>query len=101
MSEDRWPFTQARNTAAFMTSQVLKHREAILLVVHDEDGEWQFIGSTDGTAENCRVVCLHDAVDLDCSILDLADLPLGWHAVRDSVETAWTREADPDTTPLV
>jgi hypothetical protein len=101
VGNDQWPFAQPRDTAAFITSQVLERTEPILHVVHDEDGEWQFIGSTDGTIENARLICLHHPVDMDPSVLELADLPIGWHAVRDSPESSWMREVDSDATPTV
>ena len=41
---------------------------------------------------------LSEAVDLDPSILQLADLPLGWQAVRDSPEQRWKREVLDDAT---
>ena len=47
---------------------------------------------SDGTWENSRVIALHEAVELDPSLLQLADLPVGWHAVRDSPDDPWRRE---------
>jgi hypothetical protein len=81
----------------FVTAQVLERAEPILHAVHDENCEWQFIGSSDGTAENGRVIALHEAVELDPSVLQLADMPVGWHAFRDSPERSWRREAIDDT----
>ena len=49
MSVDRWPFPEPRNCVTFITAQVLARAEPILHAVHDENGEWQFIGSSDGT----------------------------------------------------
>jgi hypothetical protein len=93
---DRWSFSEPRNCVTFVTAQVLERAEPILHAVHDEDGEWQFIGSSDGTAENGRVITLQEAVELDPSVLQLADMPVGWHALRDSPEHAWRREAIDD-----
>ena len=81
---------------ANVTAQVLERAEPILHAVHDENGEWQFIGSSDGTVENGRVIALREAVELDPSVLQLADMPVGWHAFRDSPERPWTREAIDD-----
>jgi hypothetical protein len=92
VSADRWPFAEPRNIVTFVTAQVLDRIEPILRAVHEEDGEWQFIGFTGGTLENAKIIALSEAVDLDRSILQLADLPLGWQAVRDSPEHPWKRE---------
>ena len=57
MSTDSWPFDQPRNCAVFVTREVMDREEPILLVTHDTDDHgWQFIGSTDGTPENARII---------------------------------------------
>jgi hypothetical protein len=82
-----------------VTREVLDHEEPILHVSHDsDDHSWQFIGSSDGTDENARVIALHEAVGLDPSILQLADLPVGWRAIRDTVAHPWKREIIDDAT---
>ena len=94
VSADSWPFDQPQDCAVFTTRQVLEREEPILQVTHDSDDHgWQFIGSSDGTVENGRVIALEEAVELDPSVLQLADLPVGWRAVRDTVEHPWKREA--------
>jgi hypothetical protein len=80
--------------------QVLDGSEPVLLVSHDEDDHsWQFIGSTDACVADGRVVCLEEMVELDPTVLEVADLPPGWQAVREEVGGPWTRrvrEPDPD-----
>jgi hypothetical protein len=93
VSADRWPFVEPRNCVTFVTAEVLAGAEPILHAVHDEDGEWQFLGSTDGTRENAKIIALYEDVELDPSVLQLADLPIGWRALRDTVEDPWKREA--------
>ena len=96
VSADPWPFAESRNCVTLVTAQVLEREESILHAVHDEDGEWQFLGSTDGSVENGKVILLSEAVELDPSVLQLADMPIGWHAVRDSPNHPWKREAMDD-----
>jgi hypothetical protein len=97
VSADSWPFDQPRNCAVVVTRKVLDREEPILLVTHDSDDHgWQFIGSSGGTVETGRVIALHEAVELDPSVLQLADLPLGWRAFRDSPTSPWKREAMDD-----
>jgi hypothetical protein len=101
-SVDSWPFDQPRNCAVLVTRQVLDREEPILHVTHDEDGHGlQFIGSSGGTLENGRVIALHEAVELDTSVLQIADLPVGWHAVRESPEHPWRREPRRDATQTI
>jgi hypothetical protein len=93
MKSDSWPFDQSRNCAVFTTLEVLERKEPILHVRHDiDDHVWQFMGLTDGTLENGRLIALHEAVELDPSVLELADLPVGRHAVRERPEEPWVLE---------
>jgi hypothetical protein len=72
--------------------QVLDGGEPILLVSHDEDDHgWQFIGSTDANVPDGRVVCLEEMVRLDPTVVEVADLPPGWKAVRECVGEPWVR----------
>ena len=67
--------------------------EPILHVFHDlEDGSWQFLGFGDADEDDAAVVALDEIVKFDESVLELADLPLGWHAWRNSVNDPWQRE---------
>ena len=93
MKSDLWPLDQSRNRAVFTTREVLERKEPILHVTHDiDDHGWQFMGLTDGTLENARLIALHEAVELDPSVLELADLQVGWHAVRERPGDPWVRE---------
>jgi hypothetical protein len=91
-----WPFEDARNTASITTAQILAGTHPILLVTHDsDDGTWQFLCGTTDQSEDGRVVGLGSVVDRDPSVAELADLPLGWRAWRESPTKPWHRERDP------
>jgi hypothetical protein len=93
-----WPFDQPRDCAVFTTRQVLEREEPILHVTHDSDDHgWQFLGS-ETRPEDAKIILLEEAVELDPSVLQVADLPVGWHAWRASVEEPWIREIIPDAT---
>jgi hypothetical protein len=90
-SAAEWPFEDPTNVAAISTRPVVEEGHAILLVSHDADGYWQVLcGTTNDTADG-RVVCLGCLFELDPTIGELADLPRGWRAWRDSVTTPWLR----------
>jgi hypothetical protein len=94
--DDDWPFDQPRNCATLTMRQVLDGTEPILLVSHDADDHgWQFIGTSDGCFEDARVVSLEEMVQLDPTVLEVADLLPGWQAIRVSVGGAWTRQEQP------
>lgn len=87
--QSAWPFNDARTCAALTMRQVMDGKEPILLVVHDDDGDWQFIGTSNALEENAAIVGLGNIYDLDPSIGELADLPLGWQAVRERRGAPW------------
>jgi hypothetical protein len=93
---DTWPFDQPRNCTTLTMRQVLDRSEPILLVSHDaDDHAWQFIGISDASVADGRVVCLEEMVRLDPTVLEIADLPPGWQAVRERIGGPWTRRQRP------
>lgn len=93
MASDDWPFDQPRNCAAITIRSVVFDGAPILHVTHDEDDHgWQFLGWEDADVSQGAVVCLAEIVKLDPSVLEVADLPPGWHAWRKSKSSPWTRE---------
>ena len=82
MMTQTWPFTDVENTACFTQRQIVEHGHPILLVAHDEDdGCWQFLdGSENLKIADGTLVTLGSVVELDPSLGEVADLPLGWVA---------------------
>ena len=67
----------------------------ILHVVHDDDHGWQFLGWENMDVNRAAVVALEEIVKLDPSVLEVADMPPGWHAWRRSQSAPWSRERRP------
>jgi len=91
-NEAEWPFDEPVNTMASLTRPVLRGDLPILLVSHDEDGDWQFLCGTTTDPKDAAIVCLGCAYQKDRSIGLLADLPLGWQAWGDTINDSWKRE---------
>jgi hypothetical protein len=66
-------------------------RYPVLLVTHDDDGDWQFLCNTTNDTEDARVVCLQYFVENHPSVTELADLLMGWQAMRVSPDQPWKR----------
>jgi hypothetical protein len=73
----------------------MNQRKPIVYVSHDsEDGMWQFHDGSDVEMDDAMVVSLKSMVDLDSTIAELHDLPLGWIAWRNAKDGAWQRQPD-------
>jgi hypothetical protein len=83
-------FREARNLAIFTTRQWLERPRPILRVVHDHDGDWQFL-TGDQMPEDIRTVALEQLVLSDKTLNDVFDLNYGEAADRDAIGGPWTR----------
>ena len=92
-----WPFDAPINAASFTTAPVLDGSRPVLEVYHDHDGDWQFMCGTTTASEHAKLVCLGCMLEGDSSLFQLADLPAGWMAYRESPGAPWTREAYEDS----
>jgi len=92
MADMEWPFDQPPNCAVITVRPILFDDAAILHVTHDADDHgWQFLGLEDAEMEQATVCSLANIVRLDPSVLEIADLPPGWHAWRPSKSGVWQR----------
>lgn len=91
--QQAWPFDQPPNYAAITLRQVVREGAPVLLVAHDEDDHgWQFLdGSAEPKKEDAVLCCIEHIVAADPTLLEIADLPVGWRAWRTSIGRAWTR----------
>lgn len=88
-------FTDKKNTMVITTKRIMNNKSNILLVSHDdEDGMWQFLDGEDVDEEDATIVSLGEIVGIDNTINQIADLPLGWIAFRDSVYSQWNKQSN-------
>jgi hypothetical protein len=91
-AKDAWPFDQPENCAVITTKHVLKEGADITRVSHDlDDHGWQFHYAGEKNTEDAMVVLLKTIVAHDPSVLEVADMPPGWTAVRSHRGAAWKR----------
>jgi hypothetical protein len=87
-----WPFEDPEDLATFTVNDVLSGAKPILDVSHDvSDGLWQFLTGEPVDLSEAKLVCLRDMVARDRGLTELADLPLGWRAVRAAAGKEWIR----------
>ena len=96
-----WKFPDPPDTGVFTTRQVFDDGALLSLVSHDPDGDWQFLHDEEGDESELRdeadllFVHLRNIVDRFPEVKQLADLPAGWIASRDTRDGAWVRERQP------
>jgi hypothetical protein len=96
MENVAWPFDHPPDCAVITLRSIVFDGGPILHVTHDEDDHgWQFLGAGNAEESNAAVVGLGEVVKLDASVLEVADLPPGWHAWRRSKSSPWERSRRP------
>jgi hypothetical protein len=90
-------FKEAKNLGIFTTRQWLELDKPILRVVHDNDGDWQFL-TGDQMPEDIRLVALEQIVIRDKTLNEVFNLDYGYSAEREFIGAEWikTKEDDSD-----
>jgi len=85
-------FKTSLNTAVFTTSFVIVDKKPITYVTHEfEDGAWQFFSDDffDDYEKVAKIVSLEEIIDLDPTIIDLAEMKEGQNASRNNPNEKW------------
>jgi len=86
-----WPFDQKPDVAAVTTRQVLDGLPILRVTHYSDDESWAFVCGTTNASEDARVIGMGEAVAIDPSIREVADLPPGWSASRSKPGGTWSR----------
>jgi hypothetical protein len=81
---------------AYLSGAVFRKELPILLVTHDEGGDWQFLDGGVVHVDDGFAVHLQHVLDDHPEVRALVDLPEGWAAERSSTEAEWERFRQPD-----
>jgi hypothetical protein len=85
-------FREEKNLAVFTTRQWLEENKPILRVIHEEDGDWQFL-TGDQMPEDIKIVALEQVTLRDPTINDVFNLEYGEAAQRNFVGDKWIRSS--------
>ena len=83
-------FREPTNLGTFTTRQWVDLKQPILRVVHDHDGDWQFL-TGDQVLSDGRIVAMEQLVLQDPTLNELFNLEYGEAADRSHVGDRWTR----------
>jgi hypothetical protein len=93
-----WPFLDDPHRSVFVSRCVVEDNAPIVRVVHEGEGDWQFIGPVDDPDQDgCKLCCLHCVVEKDQSVRLLARLLPGWRARRNAPGDDWAYEREQET----
>ncbi len=81
-------FLEEKNLGVFTTKQFLEFNQPILEVIHDEDGDWQFL-TGDQMLDDCQLVCLESMVKLDPTLNETFNLDYSESAIRNNIGEKW------------
>jgi hypothetical protein len=88
-----WPFDQSPDCAVITLRSIAFDGAPILRIAHDaDDCGWQFLGSGVADKNQAAVLALSEIVRLDPTVIEVADLPPGWQAWRESKSSPWRRQ---------
>ena len=91
-AQSKKQFADDLSTAVFTTFYVTEEKNDITYVSHDlEDGAWQFFSSDEiaNFEKEARLVSLKNIIEIDPSVVEIADMPEGYYAVRKSKKDNW------------
>lgn len=88
-------FREAKNLGVFTTRQWLELGKPILHVIHDIDGDWQFL-TGDQMPEDAKLVALEQMTIKDKTLNDVFNLDYGKQAEREYIGGQWTRTQTED-----
>ena len=86
-----FPFNEQENVAVFTCCHIIREDSDIYYVSHDEDdGAWQFLCNLESHQNSdANIVSLKQIFELDNSIGELANMPLGSYATRVDKNSPW------------
>lgn len=71
----------------------MEGKAVIQFVSHDEDDHgWQFLDNDTIEPEQAALVCLSHVLEIDPTVVEVADLEPGWIATRLKIGDPWVRE---------
>jgi len=75
--------------AVFTLKDIVSGRRPVLHVVHDLDGDWQFLTGEAVSMEEAMLVSMNSILTLDHSLAQLLEMESGFEATRATSEDEW------------
>jgi hypothetical protein len=83
-------------TPVFSSKHIFTYKKDVTYVIHDNEGEWQFLSGEELDSGDLMMVTLEQMINHDESLLDIIGLQRGFEAIRKSKNTSWTIYPSPE-----
>lgn len=90
-----WPFPDGPETLVISTKRVIMEDRAVIYVVHEPGGGWQFLDGEDVTVESGTMVHLDHLLVAHPRLAEVGDLAPGWEAEYEPPDGVWVRRPVP------
>ena len=92
MNSGKWLFDQGPRIVAITSIHVTENGSDIVLVIHyKDDRSWSFQSGAPFSQGDVRLVLMKRIVEIDPTVAEVADLPIGWAAKREKIGAQWRR----------
>ncbi|MBI2285192.1 MAG: hypothetical protein HYU71_15885 [Bacteroidetes bacterium] len=81
---------QHLNKEVYTLKQVVHDGMPIVYVVHDKDGNWQFLSRGEVSESDLMIISLKQMLEIDSSIEEILWIPEGIEAIREGPSKKWT-----------
>lgn len=79
-----------KNQYVFTTRFVIYDNSEIVRIMHEEDGDWQFLGKEENLeVSDAVLISLGEMMDFDKTLSIVESLPEGKQAIRTSKSSQW------------
>ena len=75
--------------SVFTVKDIVNRNKPILHIVHDNDGEWQFLTGENVLMENILIVTIEQIITIDSSVTSVLNMVRGSEATRIKKESEW------------
>jgi hypothetical protein len=82
-------FKESLQSAVFTSDYIISKKSSIVYIAHHDDGTWEFWGNEIVTEREIRIVSLAQIIKIDPTVLEVADMPVEFNAIRESKNLNW------------
>jgi hypothetical protein len=91
-TDDRWSWNDPLDIAVITTEEIITKRLPVLRVRHESGhGGWQFYDNTEISGQEPIVLTKTEILSLDKSLINVANLEVGWEAERKDHHSPWLK----------